>query len=373
MMSQYHSLIELYLTRIREFYRQPARMFWVYGFPTIMAFGLSLATQGRGKEAVEVDVVANPAAKSLLAALDRPEVRAGRPGRAGLTFRQDTAEEAEKRLKTGKAALVVVPAPLGPFASPGSSGTNSTSTPPPVVYRYDPTRPEAAAARAAFDDALQRARGRTDPVATGEQLVTEPGSRYIDFLIPGLIGLNTMGGGLWGIGFLLVNFRIGKLLKRFMATPMPRRNFLLALLGARLTFLLPDVSVLLLLGHFAFGMPIRGNLITIVLVDAMGALAFAGIGLLIASRAQSTETVSGLMNLVMLPMWLLSGVFFSAERFPPVMQPIVQALPLTQLVNALRMVILEGAGLIAIAPALAILAAWTVGTFLLALKLFRWT
>jgi ABC-type multidrug transport system permease subunit len=182
-----------------------------------------------------------------------------------------------------------------------------------------------------------------------------------------------MGGGLWGIGFLLVNMRIGKLLKRFAATPMPRRNFLLSLLGARLVFLIPDVVVLLLLGVLGFGMPIRGNLFVAALVIVMGALSFAGIGMLVASRAKTTETVSGLMNLVMIPMWLLSGVFFTSERYPQVMQPLIQALPLTQLVTALRSVILEGAGLVAVSPALLILGAWGLATFLIALRIFRWT
>src|SRR5262249_25530975 len=192
-------------------------------------------------------------------------------------------------------------------------------------------RPEAAAAKAAVDDLIQDGFGRKDVVPTRAVTEQEPGSRYIDFLIPGLIGLNTMGGGLWGIGFLLVNFRIAKLLKCFMATPMPRRDFLLALLGARLTFLIPDLAVLLLLGPQAFGMPLRGSLALVIVVDVLGALAFAGIGLLIASRATTTEAVSGLMNLVMLPMWLFSGVFFSADRFPDAMQPMIQILPLTQL------------------------------------------
>ena len=186
-----------------------------------------------------------------------------------------------------------------------------------MTYHYDPTRPEAVAARGGDRRHHPGAPtgGRT-PSRPEDVKVTEPGSRYIDFLIPGLIGLNTMGGGLWGIGFLLVNFRIAKLLKCFVATPMPRRDFLLALLGARLTFLIPDLAVLLLLGTLVFGMPIRGSLLLVIAIDVVGALAFAGIGLLVASRAQTTETVSGLMNLVMLPMWLFSGVFFSSERFP---------------------------------------------------------
>jgi ABC-type multidrug transport system permease subunit len=172
---------------------------------------------------------------------------------------------------------------------------------------------------------------------------------------------------------MLVNFRIAKLLKRFVATPMPRRDFLFAILGARLTFLVPDLAVLLSLGVFMFQMPIRGGLIPVIIVDVVGALAFAGIGLLVASRANSTETVSGLMNAVMVPMWLCSGVFFSSERFPALVQPLIQALPLTQLVGALRRVMLEGATLIDVGPSILIMAIWAVVSFLIALRIFRWT
>jgi ABC-type multidrug transport system permease subunit len=171
-----------------------------------------------------------------------------------------------------------------------------------------------------------------------------------------------------------VNLRIGKLLKCFIATPMPRRDFLGAILASRLTFLIPDVSVLLLLGVFVFHMPVRGNLIAFFLVDVVGALAFAGIGLLVASRANTTETVSGLMNMVMLPMYLLSGVFFATENFGRTAQPLIQALPLTQLVNALRLILLDGATLFQfdVLKAILILAAWAIGTFYLALRIFRW-
>jgi ABC-type multidrug transport system permease subunit len=265
-------------------------------------------------------------------------------------------DETAKRLKTGLTPLVIEP--RGPRSS---------------AYRYDPTRPDASTARQLVDDVLERAQGRADLRSTNDDYVDEKGSRYIDFLIPGLIGLNAMGGGLWGIGFLVVNFRIAKLLKRFVATPMPRRDFLLALLGARLTFVIPDLTVLLLLGTLVFKMPIRGNLALVIAIDMLGALAFAGIGLLVGSRATTTETVSGLMNLVMLPMWLLSGVFFASGRFPQAFQPFISALPLTQLVRALRQVILEGATLYDVRNAVLILAAWAVVTFVLALRIFRWT
>jgi ABC-2 type transport system permease protein len=361
-MRRYHPLRELYLSRLREFGRQPARIFWVYVFPTLMAVCLGLAFRSRPPEQAQADLVQNQAADAILAKWREYQVRTPERGRPLPALKVVSEAEALRRLRLGETPLVVVP-----LAKP------YPESPPRVDYRYDPTRPEAVAARAAVDDALQRAFGRKDPVAFQETLVTEPGARYIDFLIPGLIGLNTMGGGLWGVGFLLVNFRLGKLLKRFVATPMPRRDFLLAILGARLTFLLPDVGALLLLGVLAFGMPIRGSLLLVLLVEVIGGLAFAGIGLLVGSRAQTTETVSGLMNLVMIPMWLFGGVFFKSEYFPAAFQPFIQALPLTQLVNALRAVILQGAGLLDVATNLLILGVWGLGTFALALRIFRWT
>lgn len=362
MSQHYHPLLGLYLARLREFYRQPARIFWVYGFPTLLALGLGLAFQAPKREVVQVDLIRNDQSagveKTLRAHEDGAAAESpGKPPGIGLRLRVSDEEEALRRLRTGKTPVVVIPGPSGD-----------------VTYRYDPTRPEATSARAVVDQILQAAAGRVDPVKTTDVTVTEPGSRYIDFLIPGLIGQNTMGGGLWGVGFLLVNFRIAKLLKRFMATPMPRRDFLLAILGARLTFLIPDVAVLLGLGVGVFHMPIRGSLLLVCVIEVVGALAFSGIGLLIASRATTTETVSGLMNLVMLPMWIFSGLFFSSERFPDAIQPFIQVLPLTQLLNALRAVMLEGAGLTSqvVVVALAVLSAYAVGTFLLALKIFRW-
>jgi ABC-type multidrug transport system permease subunit len=356
-MSRSYPLAELYLTRLREFYRQPARIFWVYGFPTVLAICLGYAFRSRPPESVQVDLVQNPASAPFEKLLRAYDANAAASGNPRLLLKVEPLETAMRRLTTGKTPLVIEP----------------RSSSPLLVYHYDPTRPESSSARATIDEIIQRSAGRKDPVATEDVKVTEPGSRYIDFLIPGLIGINTMGGGLWGIGFLLVNFRIGKLLKCFVATPMPRRDFLLALLGARLTFLVPDLTILLLLGTVGFGMPIRGSLLLVIVLDVIGALAFAGIGLLIGSRAQSTETVSGLMNLVMLPMWLFSGVFFSSERFPQAIQPFVQALPLTQLLNALRAVMLEGAGWLDVAPAIGILVLWAVATFVIALRIFRWT
>ena len=213
-------------------------------------------------------------------------------------------------------------------------------------YHYDPSNPAAKSTRLTVDDALQRSAGRRDSVTVTDVRITAPGSRYVDFLVPGLIGMNLMGGGMWGIGFVLVDMRLKKLLKRLLGTPMRRPQFLLSIVGTRVIFFLPEAFFLLVSAHFLFGVPIEGSLVSIVVVAFLGAMSFAGLGLLAASRARRIETISGIMNVIMLPMWLCSGIFFSAERFPNFVQPFVQALPLTQLLGALRAVILEGQSLL---------------------------
>jgi ABC-type multidrug transport system permease subunit len=262
-------------------------------------------------------------------------------------------EEARAALRSGRAAIVVVPGA-------------------PPAYRYDPTRPESRLARAAVDDLLQRAAGREDAIAPRDEQVAEPGTRYVDFLVPGLLGMNIMSSGMWGIGWVIVEARQKKLLKRLIATPMRRRDYLLSFVLMRLFFLVVEVPVLVGFGMLAFGVPLRGPVIALAAVAAAGALAFAGLGLLVASRARNTQTVGGLINLVMLPMFVLSGVFFSADHFPASVQPVIRALPLTALNDGMRAVMNEGVGLAGVAPRLLLLGATAAVTFGLALRFFRW-
>jgi ABC-type multidrug transport system permease subunit len=242
-----------------------------------------------------------------------------------------------------------------------------------VEYRLDPSRPESALARHEADAALQRAAGRKDAFPAQTTEVQEPGSRYIDFLIPGLIGLGLMNGGMWGVGFNLVDMRIKRLLKRLLATPMRRADFMLAQMTLRVAASFVEVAFLLLFARLALGVPVLGAWPAILFVGALGALAFGGMGLLLASRAQRIETVMGLMNVVTLPMTIGSGVFFSVERFPVVVQPLIRALPLTALIDALRAVISEGAPLLSQATPLAILCGWGALSFVVGLRLFRWS
>jgi len=338
-------LVQLTLWRLREFWREPEAMFWVFAFPILLALALGVAFSSRGPQALTVAVQAGAGADTLEAALARA------PGLRALTL--DSAE-AYQRLRTGRVALVVIP---------GN----------PVTVQYDSTRDESRLARLETDQALQVAAGRHDVVWLRDALVTEPGSRYIDFLIPGLLGLNIMGTGMWGIGFGIVRARQGKLLRRFRASPMRRVDFLIAQALARLVFLVLEVVAVLAFGALAFGVPLRGSLVLLAAVVLVGALAFAGLGLLVASRSQTIEGVSGLMNFVMVPMWVFSGVFFSWSHFPEAIHPVIRLLPLTALNDGLRAVLLDGAGAASVAPLVVNMLAWSVVSFAVSLRIFRWT
>jgi ABC transporter DrrB family efflux protein len=354
-MNRWHPLIQLFLARLREFYREPEVLFWVYGFPLVLALGLGIAFSGGQPDAPAVDIQETSAAGSQQTT--EPSEAANLQQLlqdAGLSVTRGDEESCRYRLRIGKTTLVIIPAADG------------------YQYVYDPTRPESLQARYRIDDLVQRWKAGKAAWPSTDRLMQEPGNRYIDFLIPGLMGLNLMSGGLWGVGFVIVDMRVRKLLKRLLATPMRREDFLLSILGSRLLFVVPEMLLLVLFGWLIFGMPVRGNLLTLAVVIVAGSAAFSGIGLLAACRASKTETISGLINLVMLPMWILSGTFFSSKRFPDIVQPLIQALPLTQLNDALREVILEGASLGSIAGRVLILAGWAAITYFLALRWFRW-
>lgn len=337
-------LYQLTLWRIREFTREPEAMFWIFAFPILLALALGLAFKNRGMPTTHVAVQRGPEAEEIVAILEAA------PGVDPVLL--DSAD-AYQRLRTGRVSLVV------------HSGT-------PLVFEYDSTREESLVARLVTDRAIQRASGRQDVRTIEEVRVNEPGSRYIDFLLPGLLGMGIMGTGMWGIGFGVVKTRKERLLKRLLASPMSRTQFLIAFMLSRLVFLGAEVGLLLLFGILAFGVPVRGSITAITAIVVLGALAFAGLGLLVASRSKTVEGVSGLLNVVMVPMWICSGVFFAYSNFPDVMQPFLVALPLTALNDALRGAMLDGTGLVAAAPLLAIMIVWGLGSFGLALKIFRW-
>ena len=341
------SLRALVLVRLREFFREPEAVFWTYVFPILLAGGLGIAFRSQPPDPVRVGWAEwTRGDRGLRAAL------ATDSGLVLLPYPDSTA--AAVALRNGKIVLLVL-----------IDGGQ-------IRYRYDDTRTETAPALLRVDDALQRARGRQDPFKARRDPVRERGSRYIDFLLPGLIALNLMGSGVWGTGFSIVDARRKKLLKRLLATPMSKAEYLLSFPLAQLLLLIIEVGTILLFGILVFGVPLRGSLVSLGLTCTLGSLTFGALGLLAAARPTTIEGASGVMNLLLMPMWVLSGVFFSAARFPDVVQPVIRALPLTALVDALRVIMLEGGSLGAVWGQLAILAAWLVLGFLIALRIFRW-
>ncbi len=249
-------LAELTLTRLRLFFREPGAIFWTFGFPIVLAVALGVAFRNRPPEPVFIAVESSALQQQLEGFKDLHVA----------LFEDDAA--ARTALRTGRVSLVVLP------------GT-------PRTYLFDPTRPESRLARALADDALQKADGRRDATLTRDAPVTEPGSRYIDFLIPGLIGVTLMSSGMWGIGYVVVEMRTRKLLKRLVATLMNRAEFLFSFVLMRLAFLFLELPILVGFGWICFSVGVAGSIGTLLLVSALGALAFGGIGLLVASRASA--------------------------------------------------------------------------------------
>jgi len=336
------SLFQLTMVRFRLFLREPEAIFWIFIFPILLAVGLGIAFRNRPADVLPVAATDSEVTQALSA--DK-----------GLSTVTMDVSEGTHALATGRVVLFII-----------------VYTERSVVYRYDDSNPDARNARLLVDRDLEAYAGRRDAFHASDQLVHETGARYIDFVVPGLLGMNLMGSAMWGLGFSIVDDRRKKLLKRMVASPMPKWQYLAAFLLSRMVMLLIEVAVFLTFTRVVFGVPFRGSLVELGILCLMTSLAFSSLGLLVASRAKTTEAVSGLMNLVMLPMWILSGIFFSASRFPAVIQPVVRALPLTAAIDAIRGNMLQGMSLSHEMAPVSILLAWVVVPFAVSVWIFRW-
>ncbi len=335
------SLFQLTAMRIRLFLREPEAIFWTFVFPVLLAVGLGIAFRNRPADVLKVGATTMQLTQSLAA--DKGLIAETMDESAGI-----------HALATGEIVLLAIQRPDG------------------VAYKFDDTNPDARVARLIADRAIQVAAGRQEPVRVENQLVHEAGARYIDFVVPGLLGMNLMMSAMWSLSFAIVDARQKKLLKRMVASPMPRWQYLASFLLSRLTLLIIEVAVFLGFSRLAFGVPFRGSLWQLGFLCVLTSLAFSAMGLLCSSRAKTIEAASGLLNLVMLPMWILSGIFFSATRFPASIQPLVRALPLTAAIDALRGNMLQGMSLVHLAAPIAILLTWLVVPFAVSLRIFRW-
>jgi ABC-2 type transport system permease protein len=335
------SLYQLTSARFRLFFREPEAVFWIFVFPILLSVGLSIAFRNRPADVLQV-------------AATSPQLTQALNADKGLSATTTDESAGAHALATGRILLLAVQRPDG------------------VTYDYDDTNPDARIARLLADRAIQQAAGQQNKVETANQQIHEAGARYIDFVIPGLLGMNLMSSAIWGLGFAIVDARQKKLLKRLVASPMPRWQYLASFLLSRLLLLVIEVGVFLGFARLVFGVPFRGPIWQLALVCVLASLSFSALGLLIASRAKTIEGASGLMNLVMLPMWILSGVFFSASRFPNIIQPVIRALPLTAVIDALRGNMLQGISLNGLAAPVTIMVVWLLVSFTVSLRIFRW-
>ncbi len=347
-MSSVRELGELTRARLLTFLREPEALFWVFAFPVLLALVLGYAFKERGTVTVRIGLLPGEGAAAVRASLEADSAIEVVP------FEDEAL--ARRKLYGGAVAILVRP---------------RADAAPELVF--DPQRPDAELAHLRVSDALQRGAGRRDPLALDVVRVEEAGSRYVDWLVPGLLGMNLMSTGLWSTAFALVNIRHRKLLKRFLVTPMRRGSYLMSFVLARLVFLIMEVAIILLFAWWLLGVPQRGSFLTLSWLCLLGGTAFAGLGILIGARAKTPEGVSGIMNLVMMPMWLCSGIFFSYERFPELLHPLIRALPLTALNDSLRDVMLAGDGFVQVLPEMGIQLAWGTVCFAAALRIFRWS
>ncbi len=344
-----YPFLSLIAARVREFRREPAAIFWVYVFPLILVVALGVAFRnkpvGGFTVAVEAGNRADPVRESWKAT--------GGSGCPCATPRRAV-----------RGCAPAVRNWSSPRRPARTKGTPTTSTPP---------RPTASWHAAWRTKSCSGPRDGRTPYPRSITRPTEPGGRYIDFLVPGLLGMGLLGGGMWGVGFAIVDMRMRKLLKRYLATPMKRSHFLAAVMASRLLFTIPEVLVVLLCARLLFGVTSQGSYSDARAADPVGGLRV--LGHRPAGRQPGTDhrdrfraderrdaaDVDRLRDL------LLHGAIPGGRS-----AGVCPLLPLTPLIHALRSVMLEGAGLLSLGPQLALILAWGAVTFSLALRWFRW-
>lgn len=199
--------------------------------------------------------------------------------------------------------------------------------------------------------------------------------KYIDFILPGMLGFSLLSSGVFGTAFVFLSLRLTLVIKRFFATPVKRYSIVLGEAIARVTFALMGALVIIAIGHYAFGFTLIHGFVTVLnmlVLSTIGLIIFMGFGFIISGVAKNESTVPPFSNIVTLPQFLLSGTFFSTAAFPGWLQHISRVLPLTHLNDAMRKVAFEGAGLGDVTHQLLILAAWFVGVYIVAVKTFKW-
>ncbi|XOV95048.1 MAG: ABC transporter permease [Bacteroidota bacterium] len=346
-------LILLIDVELKEYLREPGILFWALFFPILLALGLGLAFSGKGEQKRSVAVVCQVSDCQLPFGLDGNKDKVLGNEKIGITtyeFIESDWDEAIKMLKKGIVSMILE-----------VKGDD-------VQYHFDPNNAEANYAYLQLSEALKGVEINQDNITVLEQ----KGTRYIDFLVPGLLAMGVMMSCMWGISYSNVDRRNKKLLRRMVATPMKKYNYVASQLVSRL--MLSAVEVLLLVGFtkWIFDVSITGSILAVILLVIAGNVAFTGLAILIASRTANTQIANGLINLVVMPMMILSGIYFSYHNFPDLMISIIQFLPLTVLADSIRSVFIEGATLVNVLPEIIGLFAFGFILYGLGIRIYKW-
>ena len=363
-------IIQLVLIQFREFYREPGILFWAIVFPIAMAWGLGVAFSHKADQKRDVALIENASQpdtllRSFLLKYSKEEassdgksklfcVRSGndKMGYTTYRFKPTTWDDANLLIKQGDVVLIL-------------EETNGI-----LSYHFDPMNADAQLVYMQLAGFI-KAQTNTAKVAEIKPL-TQKGSRYIDFLIPGLIAMNLMMSTMWGVSYSLIEKRSKKLLRRMVATPMRKTSFLFSQLIARFFLNIIEASIVLTFAYFYFGLTVEGNAVALFVLYLSGMLCFTGIAILVSSRTSNTYVGNGLINAIVMPMMLISGIFFSYHNFPDIVIPYIQAMPLTMLADGIRSVFIEGAGFTQVVMPMSILSVIGIVTFSVGLKVYKW-
>ncbi len=362
-------LLELILIHVKEIIREPGVIFWGVGFPVLISWGLGIAftrSPETRKDIAMVNTLEDSRLMEFVNANTSEDWTLDSLKSFNLVFEDEvfgkntfrfiplSEENALKGMKRGKYQVIL------------------ESTKDSIMYRMDPANPDARLLQLQLseifdkeDSVIQLTNARILPVDL-------QGTRYVDFLIPGLMGMTVMMACMWGISYTIIERRKGNMLRRMVATPMKKHNLLVAHMTARLTITFLETLILVLFARFYFDMQIQGSLIALFLVFLAGNIAFTGIAVLFSSRTSKTEIGNALINLVTMPMLILSGIFFSYQNFPEWTIPFIEKLPLTMMADSFRSIFNEGAGITDVLPDVLILGIGGSITLFAGIKVFKW-
>lgn len=347
-------IAHLVLVNFKNFFREPGALFWSFAFPIAMAWVLGVAFSGSPEKKYKILVAGDSTMQKLFPAQSSPFTAAigtGTGTTVNAEFTTASPSALDAALKNGTCILYIDLQKGEP------------------VFHYDPGNAEAVNLFLLLDRELALKANRKTYVT---EKITTKGTRYIDFLIPGLLALGVMNSCVWGISWYLIELRMKKLLRRMVATPMKKSSFILSHFITRLLLTLFESVILTLFAWVFFGLEMTGSFLALILIYLSGVLAFGGIGLMLASRTQSTHVANGLINAVVLPMTIVSGIFFSYQSFPQWMVYIIKVLPLTLLSDSVRAIFNEGAGVADVLLPCSLLSGLGLVLYLLGLKIFKW-